>query len=100
MLVTYELLEEFTGTRTNEMPDPDNEDETIISESSCTDIQVRFSCEITGCVHERLVNVCFDTDGAYDHEATLVRVGEVAMGVEHKIACGVIRAPAEEVTAD
>lgn len=24
MSVTYELLEEFTGTRTNEMPDPEN----------------------------------------------------------------------------
>ena len=25
MTVTYELLEEYTGTRSQEMPDPDNE---------------------------------------------------------------------------
>lgn len=100
MAVTYELLEEFTGTRTNEMPDPDNEGETITHESSCRDIKVKFTCEDSGCVHERSVNVCFDADGAYDHEATLVRVGEVAMGVGHKIACGVISAPAQEAPAE
>ena len=90
MSVTYELLEEYTGTRTTEMPDPDNEGETLSEETACTDIQVRFTCGDTDCVHERSVNVCFDADGAYDAEATLVRVGEVAMGVGHKIACGVI----------
>ena len=92
MAVTYELLEEFTGTRTNEMPDPENEGQTITSESACRDIKVKFTCEDSGCVHERSVNVCFDADGAYDHEATLVLVGEVAVGVGHKIACGVISA--------
>ena len=97
MSVTYELLEEYTGTRSNEMPDPDNEGETITSESACRDIKVKFTCDASGCVHERSVNVCFDADNAYDHEATLVRVGEVANGVAHKIACGVISMPAEEV---
>ena len=92
MAVTYELLEEFTGTRTNEMPDPENEGQTITSESACKDVKVKFICEDSGCVHERSVNVCFDAEGAYDHEATLVRVGEVAVGVWHKIACGVISA--------
>jgi hypothetical protein len=90
MSVTYELLEEFTGTRTTEMPDPDNEGETVSTETDCRDVQVRFTCGDTDCVHERSVNVCFDADGAYDAEATLVRVGEVARGVGHKIACGVI----------
>ena len=90
MSVTYELLEEYTGTRTTEMPDPDNEDETVSTETDCRDVQVRFTCGDTDCVHERSVNVCFDADGAYDAEATLVRVGEVARGVGHKIACGVI----------
>ena len=96
MSVLYELLEEYTGTRTTEIPDPDNEGQTISSESPCRDIKVRFTCENSGCTHERSVNVCFDDQGAYDHEATLVRVGEVAMGVGHKIACGVITAPASE----
>ena len=90
MSITYELLEEFTGTRTTEMPDPDNEGETVSTETDCRDIQVRFTCGDTDCGHERSVNVCFDADGAYDAEATLVRIGEVAMGVEQKIACGVI----------
>jgi hypothetical protein len=92
MSVTYELLEEYTGTLTNEVPDPDNEGETISSESDCRDIQVRFTCSETDCVHERSVNVCFDADGAYDHDNTLVRIGEVGNGVAHKIACGVISA--------
>ena len=96
MSVTYEPLEEYTGTRSNEMPDPDNEGETITSESACRDIKVKFTCDTSGCTHERSVNVCF-VDGAYDHEATLVRVGEVGNGVAHKIACGVISMPAEEV---
>ena len=43
MSITYELLEEFTGTRTSEMPDPDNDGETITEEVACTDIQVRFT---------------------------------------------------------
>ena len=90
MSITYELLEEFTGTRTSEMPDPDNEGETVSTETDCRDVQVRFTCSDTDCVHERSVNVCFDAEGAYDAEATLVRVGEVANGVGHKIACGVI----------
>ena len=90
MSVTYELLEEYTGTRTTEMPDPDNEGETISTETDCRDIQVKFTCSDTDCVHERSVNVCFDGDGAYDHENTLIRIGEVGNGVGHKIQVGVI----------
>lgn len=98
MAVTYELLETYTGTRINEMPDPDNEGQTISTETPCRDIKVRFTCADSGCVHERTVNVCFDADGNYDHEATLVRVGEVAMGVGHKIAAGVISTQAADPT--
>ena len=96
MSVTYELLEEYTGTRTRttEMPDMENEGEMISSTSDCRDIQVKFTCSETDCVHERSVNVCFDADGAYDHENTLVRIGEVGSGVAHKIAVGVISAAA------
>jgi hypothetical protein len=90
MMVTYELLEEYTGTRSQEMPDPDNEGETLSSEVACRDVSVRFTCSHSNCVHERTVNVCFDGDGAYDAAATLVRIGEVGMGVEQKIACGAI----------
>lgn len=40
-------------------------------------------------VHERSVNAVF-TDESYDAEATETRVSEVARGVAHKIAVGVI----------
>lgn len=90
MSITYELLEEYTGTRTTEMSDPDNEGETTTEECPCTDIQVRFTCGDTDKTHERSVNVCFDADGEYDADATAVRIGEVANGVANKMACGVI----------
>ena len=90
MSVTYELLEEFTGTRTNEMPDPDNEGETISSTSGVRDIKVRFTCSDTSCIHERSVNVCYDAYGAYDADATALRITQVGAGVAHKIAVGVI----------
>ena len=93
MSVTYELLETFTGSRDSEMPDPDNEGETITTtQTDVKDISVRFSCDDTdpACTHERQVNVCFDADGVYDAVATAVRIVEVGNGVAHKIAVGVI----------
>ena len=89
-MVTYELLEEYTGTRSQEMPDPDNEGETLTTDVACRDVKVKFTCDHSNYVHERRVNVCFDADGAYDAAATLVRIGAVGMGVEQKIACGAI----------
>jgi hypothetical protein len=92
MAVTFELLEEFTGTRINTMPDPENLEETIeVTQENVIDIQVRFTCEHSGCTHERSVNVVFDSEGNYDHDATLVRCEEVAMGVAAKMACGAIQ---------
>lgn len=91
MSVTYEILETFTGTRVNEMPDPENEGQTLEAvQENVRDIMVRFTCENTNTQHERSVNVVFDSEGNYDEEATLVRCGEVALGVENKIACGAI----------
>jgi len=92
MAVTHELLETFTGKRTQEMPDPDNEGKTLSEEVDCRDIKVKFTCSDTSIVHERSVNVCFDEAGRYDSAATLIRVAEVATGVENKIAVGVITA--------
>jgi hypothetical protein len=90
MTVTYELLEEYTGSRSQEMPDPDNEGESISTSVDCSDIKVRFTSAAPAATHERTVNVCFDDAGAYDAAATLVRIGEVGAGVQHKIAVGVI----------
>lgn len=44
-------------------------------------------------VHERDVNAVVKDDGSYDRVATKARVEEVARGVEHKIALGVITVP-------
>jgi hypothetical protein len=44
-------------------------------------------------VHKRNVNAVIKDDGSYDKAATAERVAEVAQGVAHKIAAGVITAP-------
>lgn len=88
MAVTWTKLENFTGSRTTSMPDPENEGQTIESTTNCRDIEVEFT---DGTItHTRMVNVCYDADGAYDEAATDIRISEVAAGVEHKIAAGVI----------
>lgn len=93
MSIKFELLEEFTGTRTNEMPDPENEGENQTTvETNIRDIKVRFTCEDSGCVHERNVNVVL-VNGVYDLDLTVERIQEVAEGVKHKMACGVITPP-------
>ena len=43
-------------------------------------------------VHQRSVNACLDEAGQYDAAATEARVADVARGVAHKIALGVITA--------
>jgi hypothetical protein len=88
MAVTWTKLETFTGTRTTQIPDPDNMEETIDSTVDCRDIEVEFT---DGTItHRRMVNVCYDADGEYDEAATDIRIGEMAAGVENKIAVGVI----------
>ncbi len=92
MAITYNIANAYTGTRTNTIPDPDNEGETIETTIDVTDVEVTFTDDsyTPNKVHTRMVNVCFDSDGAYDNDATLVRVEEVMAGVEHKMALGVI----------
>lgn len=92
MAVTFTLNEEYTGVRTVEIPATEGEE-------ARTELHPTRSVSVTftdGTItHQREVNVCFDADGAYDADATLVRIEEVARGVEQKIAAGVISAPAE-----
>ena len=92
MAITYNIADAYTGTRTNTMPDPDNEGETIEETVNVTDVEVTFTDDsyTPDKVHTRMVNVCFDSEGAYDDAATLVRVGEVMAGVQQKMALGVI----------
>ena len=88
MAVTYAKLEEFTGTRITSAPDPDNEGETIETTTECRDINVRFTDGTI--VHERSVNVSFDAEGNYDEDATNDILNQHCLGVENKIAVGVI----------
>lgn len=92
MAITYEIVEEFTGTRTTSTPDPDNEGETIDTSVDVTDVEVTFTDDSysPSKTHTRFVNVCFDEDGNYDNDATLVRISEVMSGVENKMKIGVI----------
>jgi len=47
-------------------------------------------------VHKRAVNAVLKENGSYDRAATKERVDEVALGVAHKIALGVITNPPPE----
>ena len=60
-----------------------------------TVVDVTFTSDSPTLTHQRSVNAVFDSDGKYDAADTKVRVAEVALGVENKIAMGVISAPAE-----
>ena len=92
MAITYNIAKAYTGKRTTSTPDPDNEGKTIETTVDVTDVEVTFTDDsyTPDKTHTRMVNVCFDADGKYDNDATLVRVGEVMAGVEHKMAVGVI----------
>ena len=88
MAITIKKLETFTGKRTSTMRDPDDLTKTVTEEKDCKDIEVEFTDgSIT---HTRMVNVCYDSEGNYDEEATDERISEVARGVEIKIAAGAI----------
>ena len=88
MTVSFELLETYTGFRDVEVPGAEGEEPTT-QQVPTNSVKVSFT---DGTVtHSREVNVCFDENGAYDHDATLIRCEEVARGVEHKIAVGVVR---------
>ena len=99
MAITWTKNETFDGTRVQTAPDPDNEGETISETlTGIRDIEVTFTEDSTtpNTVHTRMVNVCFEADGTtYDADATDARIAEVGAGVAHKIAAGVITAPAE-----
>ena len=92
MAITYNIANAYTGTRTVSMPDPDNEGGTIETTENVIDVEVTFTDDsyTPDKVHTRMVNVCFDADGEYDNDATLLRVEEVMAGVKHKMSIGVV----------
>lgn len=91
MEVTYKLLESFDGTREYSIPDPENEGETLTETvTNVRDVEVEFSSSNPSVTHTRFVNVVFDSEGEYDADATAERISAVALGVQHKIALGII----------
>ena len=88
MAITIKKLETFTGKRTSTMPDPDDQTKTVTEEKDCKDIEVEFTDGSS--THTRETDVCYDSEGNYDEEATDERISEVARGVEIKIAAGAI----------
>ena len=93
--VTFELLEDFTGNRNVEVPDPnademDAEPEMAMATVACNDIMVKFTNSETGNEVIRAVNACFDADGKYDEVETLVRISEVREGVIDKMALNLV----------
>jgi len=94
MAITYTIDEVFDGKRTTTAPDPDNEGQTIDTESDVRDVIVTFTSDSPVLTHTRNVNVCYAADGTtYDAAATIARVEEVAAGVANKVVLGVIAAP-------
>ena len=92
MAITYNIANAYTGTRTTSAAHPDNEGETIETTENVIDVEVTFTDDSyrPDKVHTRMVNVCFDADGEYNNDATLIRVEEVMAGVKHKMSIGII----------
>jgi len=64
-----------------------------------TVVQVTYTETDPKLTHVRSVNAVF-TDSKYDADLTEARVGEVALGVNNKIAAGIITDPPEEKKAE
>ena len=89
MAITYKRDETFTGKRKSTMPDPESESGTKEIESDVIDIIVTFT---DGTItHTRNVNVCYDGSGKYDEDATKERIEQVMLGVQNKMALGLIQ---------
>jgi hypothetical protein len=93
MAITYTRDETFTGKRKLIMPDLDNEGETKEEELDVIDIIVTFrdSSYAPHKTHTRTVNVCYDSSGNYDEDATKERIEQVMLGVQNKFALGAIQ---------
>ena len=92
MAISYTLDETFTGKRTVQEPDPDNDGQMKDVDIDVVDIKVTFTDDSydPDKTHSRSVNVVFDSSGDYDEDATKVRIEEVMRGVENKFAVGAL----------
>lgn len=92
MAISYTLDETFTGKRTVQEPDPENDGQMKDVDIDVRDVKVTFTDDSydPDKTHSRSVNVVFDSSGDYDEDATKVRIEEVMRGVENKFAVGAI----------
>lgn len=77
MAVTFELLEEFTGTREYSAPDAETNQMVTYTEDTIN-VLVRFTDDETGRSWNKHLNVIFDEDGNYDADATNAKFQEIA----------------------
>ena len=77
MAVTFQLLEEFTGTREYSAPDGDTHEMVVYTENT-TLVLVRFTDNESGRSWNMHLDVLFDEDGNYDPDATNTLFTEIA----------------------
>jgi hypothetical protein len=79
MAVTFELLEEFTGTREYSAPDGETHEMVVYTENT-TNVLVRFTDGASGRSWNMHLDVLFDEEGNYDADATNVKFQAIANG--------------------
>jgi len=79
MAVTFELLENFTGTREYSAPDGETHEMVVYTENT-TNVLVRFTDSESGRSWNMHLDVVFDEEGNYDPDATDTHFAEIAEG--------------------
>jgi hypothetical protein len=79
MAVTFELLEEFTGTREYSAPDGETHEMVVYTENT-TNVLVRFTDGASGRSWNMHLDVLFDEEGNYDADATGAHFQAIADG--------------------
>jgi hypothetical protein len=79
MAVTFELLEEFTGTREYSAPDGETHEMVVYTENT-TNVLARFTDGASGRSWNMHLDVLFDEEGNYDADATNVKFQAIANG--------------------
>lgn len=77
MAVTFELLEEFTGTREYSAPDGETHEMVVYTENT-TNVLVRFTDGESGRSWNMHLDVLFDEAGDYLADATSAHFTEIA----------------------
>lgn len=79
MTVSFELLEDYTGTRDYVAPDASTGEPVTYTENTIN-VLVRFTDSETSRSWNKHINVLFDEDGNYDAVATAAKLQAIADG--------------------